>query len=311
MEMKATRDGFGEGLLELGKEDERIVSLSGDLEDSTRAFYFKEAFPNRFFTVGIAEQDMVATAAGLAAEGFIPFVSSFAVFLTNRAYDMIRITVCFNNRNVKLVGSHGGVTVGEDGATAQSLEDIAIMRVLPNMRVIYPVDAIEAKKATKEIAKEYGPFYLRLGRAKFPVITKESDEFIIGKGNIMREGKDVTLIACGLMVSEALKAAELLWKENISVKVINLHTIKPIDEELIVKSAKETGAIVTCEEHQVYGGFGSAVAEVVSMNYPVPIEMVGIKNVFGESGKGEELLRKFHLKDIDIAEAAKRVIKRK
>lgn len=310
-EMKATRDGFGEALLELGRRNEKIVALSGDLQDSTRAEYFMKEFPHRFFSVGISEQDMVATAAGLAAEGFIPFACSFAVFLTNRAYDMIRITVCYNNHNVKLIGSHGGITVGADGATAQCLEDFAIMRVLPNMRVVCPVDAIEAKKATRAITDLVGPVFMRTSRAKFPIITKESDDFILGKANILREGKDVTIIACGIMVSESLKAADVLSKEGIEARVVNMHTIKPIDVETITLSAHETGAIVTAEEHQINGGLGSAVAEVVVRKCPVPVEMVAVDDVFGESGEEEELMQKFHLKDTDIVEAAKRALKRK
>src|SRR3989338_7031780 len=214
-EMKPTRDGFGEELFALGKENKNIVVLSGDLEDATRAEYFKKEFPERFFNLGIAEQDVIGTAAGFSLLGFIPFATSFAVFLTNRAYDMLRIDVCYNNCNVKVVCSHTGLTVGEDGATAQCLEDFAIMRVLPNMKVICPMDYIEAKKATRAITSEVGPIYMRTGRAPFPVITKESDPFVIGKANIMREGKDVTIIGCGLMVHEALEAAKLLKIENI------------------------------------------------------------------------------------------------
>jgi transketolase len=310
-EMKATRDGFGEALVELGRENNNIVVLSGDLEDATRAEYFKKEFPDRFFNLGIAEQDMLGTAAGMSIDGLIPFACSFAVFLTNRAYDILRITVCYNNRNVKLIGSHGGITVGPDGATAQCLEDFAITRVLPNIKVIYPVDAIETKKATRLIADLKGPIYMRLGRPPFPVLTKKSDEFVIGKANVMREGTDVTVIACGLMVSEALKAAEILTKNNIEVRVINMHTIKPIDQEAIIKSAQETGAVVTAEEHQINGGLGSAITEVLGRNLPVPVEMVAVNDTFGESGEPEELLKKYHLKDIDIVNAVKKVLTRK
>jgi len=311
MQKKATRDAFGEALLELGRQNNDIVVLSGDLEDSTRAEYFKKEFPDRFFNLGIAEQDIIATAAGMSTLGLIPFACSFAIFLTNRAYDQIRISICYNNRNVKLVGSHGGLTVGPDGATAQCLEDLAIMRVLPNMKVIYPVDAIETKKATGAIAEMDGPVYMRLGRPPFPIITKEDDEFIIGRANVMREGRDVTVIACGLMVYEALMAADTLSKEGIDVRVINMHTIKPIDEEAIVRSAEETGAIVTAEEHQINGGLGSAVAEVLVRQRPVPVEMVGVNDSFGESGEPDELLAKYHLKDVDIINAVKRAIGRK
>jgi transketolase len=310
-EMKATRDAFGEALVELGRENSNIVVLSGDLEDATRAEYFKKEFPDRFFNLGIAEQDVLGTAAGMSIDGLIPFACSFAVFLTNRAYDFLRITICYNNRNVKVIGSHGGLSVGEDGATAQCLEDFAIIRVLPNIKIICPVDAIEAKKATRAIANYIGPIYMRLGRPPFPILTKESDEFIIGRANVIRQGNDATLIACGLMVSEALKAAEMLIKDNINIRVINMHTIKPIDEQAVISSARETGAIVTAEEHQINGGLGSAVAEVLARNFPAPLEMIAVNDTFGESGKPEELLKKYHLKDIDIADAVKKVIIRK
>jgi len=310
-DMVPTRDGFGHELVKLGKENDKIVVLSGDLEDATRAEYFKFEFPNRFFNLGIAEQDVVGTAAGLSMQGFIPFACSFAVFMTNRAYDMLRLDVCYNNLNVKVVCSHAGITVGEDGASAQCLEDLAIMRVLPNIRVICPVDSIEAAKATRQIVDLPGPVYMRTSRAPFPVITKESDSFKIGKANIIKEGVDVTLIGCGLMVYESLQAAEILKKDNIEARVINMHTIKPIDGEAIKNAALETGAIVTSEEHQIYGGLGSAVAEVLVQNTPVPMEILGVKDVFGESGKPQELIEKFHLTREDIAKAAKRVLKRK
>jgi transketolase len=306
-----TRDGFGEEMVVLGREDKNIVVVSADLEDATRAEYFKKEFPERFFSVGIAEQDMVGMAAGLSAVGFTAVTNSFAVFLTNRAYDMIRLDVCYNNTNVKLVASHAGVTVGEDGASAQCLEDFALMRVLPNMKVICPVDYIECKKATRAIMRENGPMYMRTSRAPLPILTKESDPFEIGKANVLRDGKDVTLIACGVMVSEALNAAAVLSKENIQARVINMHTIKPIDVEAIIKAAKETGAIVTAEEHQMAGGLGSAVAEVVTQNVCVPMEIIGVKDSFGESGKPEQLLEHYGLKDKNIVEAVKRVIKRK
>ena len=311
METKQVRDAFGQELLALGKENDKIVVLSGDLEDSTKAEYFKKEIPNRFFNVGIAEQDLIGMAAGLSTLGFISFATSFAVFLTNRAYDMIRIDVCYNNLNVKVVCSHAGVNVGEDGATAQCLEDFAIMRVLPNIIVVSPVDYIEAKKATRAIARHVGPVYMRIGRSPFPVITSEADSFEIGKANVMREGNDVTIIACGLMVSESLNAAEILKKDGISAKVVNMHTIKPIDVDMIVSSAKKTGAIVTAEEHQINGGLGSAVAEVLSRNFPAPLEMVAVMDTFGTSGSPMGLLEHFHLKDVDIAKAAKKAIKRK
>ncbi len=310
-EMKATRDGFGEALLEIGRENKNIVVLSGDLEDSTRAEYFKKEFPERFFNLGIAEQDALGTAVGLSMDGLIPFFCSFAVFLTNRAYDILRISVCYNNVNVKLIGSHGGLTVGPDGATAQCLEDFAITRVLPNLTVLCPADAVEAKKATRAMADIYGPVYMRVSRPPFPILTKESDEFVPGKANVMREGADAAVVACGLMVYESLQAAEILAKENIQIKVINMHTIKPVDKQSVIKSAMETGAVVTAEEHQINGGMGGAVAEVLARNYPVPVEMIAVNDTFGESGESEDLLSKYRLKDIDIAEAVRKVLKRK
>jgi transketolase len=310
-EMKATRDAFGEALVEIGRKNRKIVVLSGDLEDATRAEYFKKEFPDRFFNLGIAEQDILGTAVGLSLDGLIPFACSFAVFLTNRAYGILRISICYNRRNVKIIGSHTGLTVGEDGATAQCLEDFAITRVLPNLTVLSPVDAIEAKKATMAMADICGPVYMRLGRAPYPIITKEIDRFEVGKANLMREGKDVTIIATGLMVSESLKAADILSKEGIEAQVINIHTIKPIDEEAIIKAARQTGAVVTAEEHQINGGLGSAVAEVLSRNHPVPVEMVAVKDTFGESGDPEGLLKKYHLKDADIASAVKNLMERK
>jgi len=313
MEMKPTptRDGFGEELVALGKTNPDIVVTSGDLEDATRAEYFKKEFPGRFFNLGIAEQDVIGTSAGLSTQGYVVFATSFAVFLTNRAYDMIRLDVCYNNFNVKLVASHGGVTVGEDGASAQCLEDFCLMRVLPNMRVICPVDYIEVKKATRAIAKAFGPFYMRTSRAPLPILTKEEDAFVIGRANILRAGNDATVIACGVMVSESLSAAEKLKSEGIDLKVVNMHTIKPIDVQMIVASARETGAIVTAEEHQMAGGLGSAVAEVLVQHYPCPLEMVGVKDSFGESGSPAQLLAHYGLKDINIIEAVKKVITRK
>ncbi|MDO8674505.1 MAG: transketolase family protein [Candidatus Omnitrophota bacterium] len=313
MELKPipTRDGFGEEITALGRVNQNIVVVSGDLEDATRAEYFKKEFPERFFNLGIAEQDVIGTAAGLSTQGFVVFATSFAVFLTNRAYDMIRLDICYNNCNVKVVCSHGGVTVGEDGASAQCLEDFAIMRVLPNMRVICPADVLEAKKATRAITNTPGPFYMRTSRAPLPIITKQEDPFVIGKANVLRKGKDVTVIACGAMVSEALSAAEKLFHEGISVKVVNMHTIKPIDIQAIVVSVKETGAIVTAEEHQMAGGLGSAVAEVVAEHAPAPMEIIGVKDSFGESGTPAQLQAHYGLKDVNIIEAVKKVIKRK
>jgi len=311
IQLKATRDAFGETLVELGRKNRKIVVLSGDLEDSTRAEYFKKEFPERFFNLGIAEQDILGTAVGLSLDGLIPFACSFAVFLTNRAYDILRISICYDRRNVKIIGSHAGITVGPDGATAQCLEDFAVTRVLPNIIVISPVDAIETRKATEAMADICGPVYMRLGREPFPIVTKDSDPFSVGKANTMREGKDLTIIATGLMVSESLKAADVLSEEGIEARVINIHTIKPIDQESIIEAAKETGAIVTAEEHQINGGLGSAVAEVLVKNTPAPLEMVAVNDTFGESGDPEGLLKKYHLKDVDIVDAGRKVVKRK
>jgi transketolase len=306
-----TRDGFGEELAALGKVNDKIVLVSADLEDATRAEYFKKVCPERFFTVGIAEQDMIGMAAGFASEGFVAVTNSFAVFLTNRAYDQIRLDVCYNDLNVKLVASHAGVTVGEDGASAQCLEDLAIMRVLPNIKVVCPVDVIEARKATRAMLNEPGPFYLRLSRAALPVVTREDDPFEVGQASILRQGKDVSIIACGVMVSEALNAAQDLAKDGIQAQVVNMHTIKPIDVNTLVKCAKETGAIVTAEEHQKNGGLGSAVAEVLVQNVPVPVEMVAVNDTFGQTGTPDELLQYYHLKAVDIVAAVKKAVARK
>ncbi len=307
----ATREGFGEELVVLGKTNPNIVVVSGDLEDATRAEYFKKEFPDRFFNLGIAEQDVIGTAAGLSTQGYVVFATSFAVFLTNRAYDMIRMDVCYNNSNVKIVCSHGGLTVGEDGASAQCLEDLAIMRVLPNMKVVVPADYIEAKKATRALVENAGPFYMRTCRAASPVITKIDDPFVVGRANVLRDGRDATVIACGVMVSEALSAAEKLKADGIDLKVVNMHTIKPIDGEMIVNSAKQTGALVTAEEHQIFGGLGSAVAEVLGQHAPCPLEMVAAGDTFGESGNPAQLMAHYGLKDVNIVKAVKKAISRK
>lgn len=310
-EEKATRDAFGETLVELGKKNKKIVVLSGDLEDATRAEYFKKEFPERFFNLGIAEQDILGTAVGLSLDGLIPFACSFAVFLTNRAYGILRISICYNRRNVKIVGSHSGITVGADGATAQCLEDIAITRVLPNITVLCPVDAIEAKKATEAAARICGPVYLRLGRAPYPIITETESAFEVGRANTLRSGKDVAIIACGLMVSQSLLAADILSQQGIQAAVINMHTLKPLDQETIIKASQTTQAIVTAEEHQVNGGLGSAVAEVLAKQRPTVQEFVAIGDTFGESGDPKALLEKYHLTPDDIVLAAKKAIKRK
>jgi len=308
---KPTRDGFGEGLVELGQKRDDVVVLSADLTESTRAAWFKEKFPGRFFSMGVSEQDMMGTAAGLALSGKVAFACTFGAFAAGRAWDQVRVSLAYMKTNVKIVGTHGGISVGEDGPTHQANEEIALMRILPNMTVIVPCDALEAKRATIASASHAGPVYLRLGRSGVPLITKETDVFQIGKANLLRDGKDVTIIACGVEVYEALCAAEALEKENISVRVINLHTIKPIDKDIIIKAAKETGAVVTAEEHAVAGGMGSAVSEVLAQACPVPMEFIGVKDRFGESGDPKELFKLFGLTADDITIAAKKAISRK
>ncbi|MDR3256048.1 MAG: transketolase family protein [Endomicrobium sp.] len=308
---KATRFGFGEGLVELGKENPKIFVLGADTVSSVALNNFAELFPDRFINVGIAETNLIGMAAGLAVLGFIPFVSTYGVFSTGRPWEQIRTTVCYSNLNVKIGGSHSGLTVGPDGATHQALEEIAIMRCIPRMRVISPCDLVETKKAVIASAYSDGPVYIRYGRENTPIFTKEDTPFEIGRANILRDGNDVAILACGTMVYESLMAAEILEKKGIKAKIINIHTIKPIDEKTIINAAKECGAIVTAEEHQIYGGFGSAVAEVIVKNHPVPVEMVGVNDRFGESGEGMDLLNKFGLKDVNIADAVLKVLKRK
>ncbi|MFH0764770.1 MAG: transketolase family protein [Candidatus Omnitrophota bacterium] len=309
--MIPTRDGFGQALVELGRTDKNIVVLSADLTDSTRAAWFKKQFPERFFGLGVAEQDMFGTAAGFALMGKIPFACTFGVFASGRAWDQIRVSIAYMNLNVKIAGTHGGISVGPDGATHQALEEIALMRIIPNMTVVVPCDALEAKRATIEAASLKGPVYLRLGRSGVPVITRKEDNFKIGKANTLKDGLDLTIFACGQMVSEALSAHEALNKEGLKARVINLHTPKPIDKDAVIKAAKETGAIVTCEEHTVMGGLGSAIAEVVIQNCPVPMKMVGVQDKFGQSGEPDELFRHFGLTAADIVKAAKDVLKMK
>lgn len=302
----ACRDGFGEAILELGKKDKKVVVVSADLAESTRCLEFGKKYQDRFFEVGVAEQNMAGVAAGLALEGLTPFICSFAVFSPGRNWEQIRVSVCYNQANVKIVSSHAGLNVGEDGATHQALEDIALMRVLPNMTVIAPCDFEETKKAVMAAAKMKGPVYIRFGREKCPVITTKQSKFQIGKADILKQGKDVTIIACGPMVAEALKAAEELAKQKISAEVINCHTIKSIDKATIIKSAKKTGKVITIEEHQVNGGLGSAVAEVLSQNYPVPMKIIGMPDKFGESGTAKQLLDKYHLNFKEIINVVKK-----
>jgi transketolase len=308
---KPTRDGFGEGLLELGKTHPNVVALSGDLEDSARAIWFKKEYPDRFFSVGIAEQDMVGTAAGLAIMGKIPYACSFSQFVTGKALEQLRLAVCYQQLNVKIVGSHGGLSVGADGATAEALEEFTHMRSLPFMTVLVPCDVIEAKKLTLASADHPGPIFLRLGRNPVPVITKPGDPCTIGRATVLRDGTDVAIVACGVMVAQALQAAEALAKDDIQARVINCHTLKPLDRETLIQAARETGAVVTAEEHTVLGGLGGAVAEVLVQHHPVPMRLVGVLDRFGTSGDPAALLKAFHLMPEDIASAVKDVLRLK
>ena len=301
----ATRDAYGKALVKLGQINEDVVVLDADLSKSTKTNDFFKAYPKRFFNMGIAEQNLVGAACGLAAAGKIPFASTFAMFATGRAFEVIRNSACYPKLNVKICATHAGITVGEDGGSHQSVEDISLMRSIPNMTVVVPADGIEAEKMIFEAAKFEGPMYVRLGRSAVPTIFGEDYNFEIGKGVVLREGTDATIIACGMMVNEAILAADMLKEENINVRVINMSTIKPIDTELIIKAAKETKAIVTAEEHSIIGGLGSAVSEVVSENCPTIVKKVGINDCFGESGTPAELLEKYGLTAKHIVEKVK------
>ena len=306
-----TRNGYGDGLLELGATDQRIVVLTGDLAESTRTLAFGEKYPDRFIECGVAEQGMAGIAAGLALSGKIPFISSYAVFSPGRSWDQIRVNVCINEANVKIAGAHTGVSVGPDGATHQALEDIAIMRVLPHMTVVVPCDYEETKKITKAAALMNGPMYFRFTREKTPIITTSKTPFQIGRAEVYRPGEHVSIIACGPLVYQALIAAEELAKQGIDCEVINNHTIKPLDKKTLLASAKKTKAVVTVEEHQIMGGAGSAVCELLAKHYPIPIEMIGMQNSFGESGTPEELLGKYNMSVKAIKAAVKKVLQRK
>ncbi len=311
MEKAAIRDGYGKGLLQIG-EDKDVVVLDADLQDSTRSIQFSEKYPDRFFTMGISEADMVCTAAGLASCGKKPFASSFSCFLVGRALDQMLVSVCYSNMNVKLTGSHAGLATGEDGPTAQAIIDISVMRTLPNMSVIVPADSVQTEKAVLAMHKHTGPVYMRMARLPTPIYYDTSHEFEIGKGYVLKEGKDATIVACGTMVSEAMKAAEELLKEGIIAEVINMSTIKPIDKDLIIGSAKKTKAMVTAEDHSIIGGLGSAVEEVLSEeDLFVPLAKVGVKDRFAESGKPEELYKKYGLSYDNIVTAVKRAIFRR
>ena len=306
-----TRNVYGEVLAELGEQYKHIVALNADLSGSTKTELFHQKFPHRFFNMGIAEQDMIGTAVGLARAGKIPFVSTFAIFAVGKPWEQIRQSVANPNVNVKIVSTHGGITVGEDGSSHQCLEDIGIMRVLPNMTVIVPADGIETKKAVKAIVEHQGPVYMRLSRMRFPVVFDESYDFAIGKGAVVKEGTDVTIFANGLMLSQSLKAVEDMEKEGISAQIINISTIKPLDQELVIQAARTTGAVVTAEEHSIIGGLGSAVAEVLSEHCPTPMRRVGTQDRPGTSGKPAELLERYQLNPQHILSAVKEVLQQK
>lgn len=313
VEQLPIRKGYGEGLLQAGEEDERVVGLCADLTESTQMHLFRNKFPNRFVQIGIGEQNLASVGSGMAAMGKVPFISSYAMFSPGRNWEQIRTTICYNNQNVKIAGSHAGVSVGPDGGTHQAIEDIAITRVIPRMTVIVPCDSIEAKKATLAAAKMVGPVYIRLAREKTPVVTTEDTPFEIGKAQIFytpskSHDKKVGIIACGGLVYNALRAAKELEEEGIGATVMNLATIKPIDREAITSLAKETGRIVTVEEHQIAGGVGSAVAEVLAEEYPVPMGFVGVKDLFGQSGTPTELIEKYGMGISHIKEAVKKIL---
>jgi len=312
VEMKAVREGYSDGLIIAGEKDSNVVVLCADLTESTRAQKFSEKFPDRFFQIGIAEQNMAAIAAGLGVSGKIPFISSYATFSPGRNWEQIRTTICYNDSNVKIAGHHAGLMTGPDGATHEATEDIAIMRALPNMRVFVPCDAIQAKKVTAAAAQLWGPTYIRFAREKSPTVTTEDTPFTPGKAEIFWEGKkpQVLIIATGVLVHNALVAARDLEKEKINTVVLNVHTIKPLDDKKIVSLAKKIGAVVTVEEHQVMGGLGGAVAEALAQHAPVPQEFVGLQNTFGESGNPWDLINKYGMGVKDIVRAVKKVIRR-
>jgi len=310
-EKKDTRSGFGAGLLEAGKQNANVVALCADLTGSLKMNDFQKAFPNRFFQVGIAEANMMGIAAGMTIGGKIPFTGTFANFSTGRVYDQIRQSIAYSGKNVKICASHAGLTLGEDGATHQMLEDIGMMKMLPHMTVIVPCDFNQTKAATIAIAKYEGPVYLRFGRPAVPNFTPADEPFVIGKGIMLQTGNDVSIFACGYMVWEALEAARTLHAEGIAAEVINLPTIKPLDTNIILQSVRKTGCAVSAEEHQAFGGLGESIAGVLALNYPAPLEIIGVKDRFGESGTPEGLMEKYGLSAAGIVQAAKRVLKRK
>lgn len=307
---KDTRSGFGDGLLEAGKQDENVVALCADLIGSLKMQDFIDAYPERFFQIGIAEANMIGIAAGLTIGGKIPFAGTFANFATGRVYDQIRQAVAYSDKNVKIAASHAGLTLGEDGATHQILEDIGLMKMLPGMVVINPCDYNQTKAATIAAAKHHGPVYLRFGRPVVPIFTPDDQKFEIGKAVMLNEGKDVTIVATGHLVWQAIEAGHLLAKDGIDAEIINIHTIKPLDEEAILKSVAKTGCIVTCEEHNILGGLGESVARVLALNNPVPQEFVAVQDSFGESGTPEQLMDKYGLNAVSIVEKVKTVLSR-
>jgi len=310
-EAVSLREAYGKTLVELGKENPDIVVLDADLSPSTMTHFFAREFPNRFFDCGIAEQNMVTIAAGLAASGKMPFASTFAVFVPGRCFDQIRMSIAYSRLNVKLVVTHGGISVGEDGASHHSVEDLSLIGSLPGFSVIVPADAIETAQAVKVAAASYGPFYIRLCRPKLPLVYNEDYRFNLGKAVTMRQGKDATIIAIGIMLSAALEAADNLGRQGIDCRVLNMPTLKPIDEAAIIKAASETGAIVTAEDHLEHGGLGSIVSQVVARHHPVPMEFVAIKDTYAKSGKATELLQRYGLTAKDIAQAVYEVVKKK
>lgn len=307
----ATREAYGAALAELGEKYKDIVVLDADLSKSTKTYEFKKKFPDRFFNIGISEQDLIGTAAGFASCGKIPFASTFAMFATGRAFEQIRNSVAYPRLNVKIAATHAGITLGEDGASHQAIEDIAAMRAIPNMTIINPADGLSTKKAVEAAVNHLGPMYIRLGRLGVPEVYKDDMKFEIGKGIVLEDGKDVSIIAAGFMVHLALEAAAKLREDGIEAEVIDMHTIKPIDKELLIKTAKKTGAVVTAEEHNIIGGLGGAVAEVLGEEYPVPMVRVGIKDTFGQSGKPMELVKLYNIDADDIVLAVKHAVEKK
>jgi transketolase len=306
-----TRNGFGEGLIEAGSRDRNVVGICADLSESTRMEGFKKAHPEQYFEIGVSEQMLVALAGGLAACGKIPWIASYAMFNPGRSWEQVRTIMALNETNVKIAGAHAGVSVGPDGATHQAIEDIAIMRVIPHMRVVVPCDSIQTKKATLALSEIFGPTYLRFGREKSPIVTTDETPFEFGKAQTFRNGSDVAIVACGILVYNALVAAEALANEGIECRVINNHTVKPMDDASILDAARACGAVVTVEEHQIHGGMGSAVAELVASKHPVPIEFIGVNDRFGQSGDPAELIEYYGMGAASIADAVRRALKRK